>query len=152
MDSNADVDIGQVDSEDVATQDSVRSSEMEESQSDHGEEEVASNQQMRGNSTPTLIYMDGRSVKLFKSPKKVSPTKKRLGKQDMMKVAFQYLTNKTSTKRSASVEPVYEKAEEDEYDIFGRLLAKQLRQLDNLTREYAIRDINNIMFEAKMYP
>lgn len=45
---------------------------------------------------------------------------------------------------------VGEKREMDEYDLYGQLLAKKLRKLDEHQRDIAMHDIDNIMFQAKM--
>lgn len=38
----------------------------------------------------------------------------------------------------------------DEYDLYGQLLAKKLRKLDEQHRDVAMHEIDNIMFRAKM--
>ncbi|CAG9580076.1 unnamed protein product [Danaus chrysippus] len=38
----------------------------------------------------------------------------------------------------------------DEYDLYGQLLAKKLRKLDERQRDYAMHEIDNIMFKAKI--
>ncbi|KAM3966890.1 LOW QUALITY PROTEIN: uncharacterized protein ACR2FA_011772 [Aphomia sociella] len=43
-----------------------------------------------------------------------------------------------------------EKKDIDEYDLYGQLLAKKLRKLDEHQRDVAMHDIDNIMFRAKM--
>ncbi|CAB3235301.1 unnamed protein product [Arctia plantaginis] len=42
------------------------------------------------------------------------------------------------------------KAEMDEYDLYGQLLAKKLRKLDEHQRDLAMHEIDNVMFRAKM--
>ncbi|CAH0724008.1 unnamed protein product, partial [Brenthis ino] len=42
------------------------------------------------------------------------------------------------------------KKDRDEYDLFGQLLAKKLRKLDERQRDIAMHEIDNIMFNAKM--
>ncbi|XP_023948305.2 uncharacterized protein LOC112053202 isoform X2 [Bicyclus anynana] len=42
------------------------------------------------------------------------------------------------------------KTDTDEYDLYGQLLAKKLRKLDEHQRDVAMHDIDNIMFKAKM--
>lgn len=42
------------------------------------------------------------------------------------------------------------KCEMDEYDLYGQLLAKKLRKLDEHQRDLAMHDIDNVMFRAKM--
>ncbi|XP_034828721.1 uncharacterized protein [Maniola hyperantus] len=42
------------------------------------------------------------------------------------------------------------KTETDEYDLYGQLLAKKLRKLDEHQRDMAMHEIDNIMFNAKM--
>lgn len=39
----------------------------------------------------------------------------------------------------------------DEYDLYGQLLAKKLRKLDEHQRDVAMHEIDNIMFRAKMH-
>ncbi|XP_059054627.1 uncharacterized protein LOC131848707 [Achroia grisella] len=43
-----------------------------------------------------------------------------------------------------------DKREMDEYELYGQLLAKKLRKLDEHQRDVAMHDIDNIMFRAKM--
>ncbi|XP_013192877.1 uncharacterized protein LOC106136779 [Amyelois transitella] len=43
-----------------------------------------------------------------------------------------------------------EKRDMDEYDLYGQLLAKKLRKLDEHQRDVAMHEIDNIMFRAKM--
>ncbi|KAJ0177632.1 hypothetical protein K1T71_006505 [Dendrolimus kikuchii] len=43
-----------------------------------------------------------------------------------------------------------EQTESDEYELYGRLLAKKLRKLDEHQRDIAMHEIDNIMFRAKM--
>lgn len=38
----------------------------------------------------------------------------------------------------------------DEYDLYGQLLAKKLRKLEEHQRDVAMHEIDNIMFRAKM--
>ncbi|CAH0582892.1 unnamed protein product [Chrysodeixis includens] len=42
------------------------------------------------------------------------------------------------------------KTEMDEYDLYGQLLAKKLRKLDERQRDLAMHEIDNVMFRAKM--
>lgn len=42
------------------------------------------------------------------------------------------------------------KKDRDEYDLYGQLLAKKLRKLDERHRDIAMHEIDNIMFNAKM--
>lgn len=42
------------------------------------------------------------------------------------------------------------KAELDEYDLYGQLLAKKLRKLDEHQRDLAMHEIDNVMFRAKI--
>lgn len=46
--------------------------------------------------------------------------------------------------------PSNEQREMDEYELYGRLLAKKLRKLDEHQRDVAMHEIDNIMFRAKM--
>ncbi|KAL0831804.1 hypothetical protein ABMA28_001336 [Loxostege sticticalis] len=43
-----------------------------------------------------------------------------------------------------------EKREMDEYDLYGQLLAKKLRKLDEHQRDVTMHEIDNLMFRAKM--
>ncbi|XP_026759699.1 uncharacterized protein LOC113518876 [Galleria mellonella] len=43
-----------------------------------------------------------------------------------------------------------ERTDMDEYDLYGQLLAKKLRKLDEHQRDVVMHDIDNIMFRAKM--
>lgn len=56
-----------------------------------------------------------------------------------MDEAVTYLKKATSEKRDM-----------DEYDLYGQLLAKKLRKLDEHQRDVAMHEIDNIMFRAKM--
>lgn len=40
--------------------------------------------------------------------------------------------------------------EKDEYELYGQLLAKKLRKLDEHQRDLAMHEIDNVMFRAKM--
>ncbi|XP_047531876.1 uncharacterized protein LOC125067367 [Vanessa atalanta] len=42
------------------------------------------------------------------------------------------------------------KKDKDEYELYGQLLAKKLRKLDERQRDIAMHEIDNIMFNAKM--
>lgn len=42
------------------------------------------------------------------------------------------------------------KHEMDEYELYGQLLAKKLRKLDEHQRDLAMHEIDNVMFRAKM--
>lgn len=42
------------------------------------------------------------------------------------------------------------KKDMDEYELYGQLLAKKLRKLDERQRDIAMHEIDNIMFNAKM--
>lgn len=42
------------------------------------------------------------------------------------------------------------KSEMDEYELYGQLLAKKLRKLDEHQRDLAMHEIDNVMFRAKM--
>lgn len=42
------------------------------------------------------------------------------------------------------------KPDYDEYDLYGQLLARKLRKLDEHQRDIAMHEIDNIMFNAKM--
>lgn len=42
------------------------------------------------------------------------------------------------------------KGEMDEYELYGRLLAKKLKKLDEHQRDLAMHEIDNVMFRAKM--
>ncbi|CAH2241631.1 uncharacterized protein LOC120626733 isoform X2 [Pararge aegeria] len=42
------------------------------------------------------------------------------------------------------------KTDTDEYELYGQLLAKKLRKLDEHQRDVAMHEIDNIMFNAKM--
>ncbi|KAJ8718844.1 hypothetical protein PYW07_016400 [Mythimna separata] len=42
------------------------------------------------------------------------------------------------------------KCDMDEYELYGRLLAKKLRKLDEHQRDLAMHEIDNVMFRAKM--
>ncbi|XP_053605657.1 uncharacterized protein LOC128672486 [Plodia interpunctella] len=44
-----------------------------------------------------------------------------------------------------------ERREMDEYELYGQLLAKKLRKLDEHQRDVAMHEIDNIMFRAKMH-
>ncbi|XP_030030580.2 uncharacterized protein LOC115447576 [Manduca sexta] len=46
--------------------------------------------------------------------------------------------------------PTGEKRETDEYELYGQLLAKKLKKLDEHQRDIAMHEIDNIMFRAKM--
>lgn len=50
----------------------------------------------------------------------------------------------------ADVKSPNEQKEPDEYELYGRLLAKKLRKLDEHQRDVAMHEIDNIMFRAKM--
>lgn len=43
-----------------------------------------------------------------------------------------------------------QKRESDECELYGRLLAKKLRKLDEHQRDVAMHEIDNIMFRARM--
>lgn len=43
-----------------------------------------------------------------------------------------------------------QKKDQDEYDLYGQLLAKKMRKLDERQRDLAMHEIDNIMFRAKM--
>jgi len=38
--------------------------------------------------------------------------------------------------------------EKDEYDIYGALVATKLRKMDEITRQYVMNEIDNLMFRA----
>lgn len=42
------------------------------------------------------------------------------------------------------------KSEMDEYELYGQLLAKKLRKLDEHQRDLAMHEIDNVMFRVKM--
>ncbi|XP_075976383.1 uncharacterized protein LOC142976739 [Anticarsia gemmatalis] len=68
-----------------------------------------------------------------KTPKTCSYPKKRPDEDDS------YLNNSSSMR-----------IEMDEYDLYGQLLAKKLRKLDEHQRDLAMHEIDSVMFRAKM--
>ncbi len=65
-----------------------------------------------------------------------------MGRPDVIKAACKFLADRTSL--------AYKREADDQYDMYGRIWAEKIRQLDDLTREYVIRDITNLLFKAKM--
>lgn len=57
---------------------------------------------------------------------------------------------KATDLKSFFVNNTAEKREMDEYDLYGQLLAKKLRKLDEHQRDVTMHEIDNLMFRAKM--
>jgi hypothetical protein len=54
--------------------------------------------------------------------------------------AYEYLMQKQKESQK--------KTEKDEYDIYGALVATKLRKMDEITRQYVMNEIDNLMFRA----
>ncbi|XP_022183161.1 uncharacterized protein LOC111042769, partial [Myzus persicae] len=54
--------------------------------------------------------------------------------------AYEYLMQKQKESQK--------KMEKDEYDIYGALVATKLRKIDEITRQYVMNEIDNLMFRA----
>ena len=57
-----------------------------------------------------------------------------------------------TTESFESMKRVHEDNNEDYCSLYGQLLAKKLRKLDDRTREIVMNDIDNLIFRAKMNP
>ena len=86
--------------------------------------------------------------KVFKSPKKVTSvgTKR---KPDPLAAACKFLEAKAANEGKAVVSTM-KNADEDEFDIFGKLIVRKLRALDYCTSESCMNDIHNLIFKANM--
>lgn len=85
--------------------------------------------------------------KLFKSRKKIRPFK-RPAQQDVINVAYKFLQRKASEPAPTLPSTSNSKHEDDEFHLFGMLMAEKLRKMDSMKRQYVMNDISNIMFKA----
>ncbi len=86
--------------------------------------------------------------KVFKSPKKMTAvgTKR---KPDPLAGACKFLEAKAANEGKAVVSTM-KNVDEDDFDIFGKLIARKLRAMDYCTSESCMNDIHNLIFKANM--
>jgi len=74
----------------------------------------------------------------------MAPRKKKKKEKDENEIrvsqAYEYLMQKQKESQK--------KMEKDEYDIYGALVATKLRKMDEITRQYVMNEIDNLMFRA----
>ncbi|XP_028173227.1 uncharacterized protein LOC114362146 [Ostrinia furnacalis] len=70
--------------------------------------------------------------------------------QSQSKCGTEIYIKKNPSDTSKLIKNNAEKREADEYDLYGQLLAKKLRKLDEHQRDVTMHEIDNIMFRAKM--
>lgn len=139
LDSNVDIDI-----------ETMNDEAGEQSLQDSGEQADGEDQCAPTEGVPSAENGDERSKKMFKSPIKVSQKNVgRKGRPDVIKAACKFLAERSSAMAPSTSN---KREAEDQYDMYGRIWAEKIRQLDDLTREYVVRDINNLLFEAKVNP
>ncbi|KAF0752008.1 Uncharacterized protein FWK35_00012629 [Aphis craccivora] len=79
----------------------------------------------------------------FSAPSMASRKKKKKAKDEneiRVSQAYEYLMQKQKESQK--------KMEKDEYDIYGALVATKLRKMDEITRQYMMNEIDNLMFRA----
>ncbi len=99
-----------------------------------------------GTDDASVIAKTATQTKLFKSPKKLV----RKQKEDAMKIACQYLKNKTISKATNSRPATPQPTSDDECTTYGHLIAQKLRRMDYYERQVVMNDINGVIFKHVM--
>lgn len=87
------------------------------------------------------------STKIFKLPKRKVRALRNQQRQKIITVACECLKRKAEQPTMLTSNFKLEE-KQDECHIFGLLIAQKLRVMNNITRQYVMHDIHNIMFKA----
>lgn len=114
---------------------------MEEEEDDDEEEEIEDKKSTEVECEVQIMDTEPNNTEKVFVPTKKIPSKRK-NDDSRMDEMYSYMMKKQR-------EEVRERYEElDECSIFGQLVTTKLKKLDEMTRQYVMNDINNLMFRA----